>query len=339
MKITRMGIDLAKNIFQLHGVNAAEKVVLSKRLKRKEMLPFFANTEPMLIGIEACGGAHYWARELSQLGHEVRIMAPQHVKAYVKSHKNDRRDAEAICEAVSRPTMRFVEIKSIEQQDIKAIHCIQERLKKARTALTNEMRGLLLEYGVVINRQGLAASRTGMQRALEDADNGLSEQMRAILHNALEELRELNARIDQYQRQIEQHAKTDERATRLMALEGIGPITASALVAEYGNAQQFSNGRSLSASLGIVPNQYSSGNKERLGSISKRGCKRLRTLLIHGARAVIQHCDKKTDARSQWIKNVIARRNKNVAAVALANKNARIVWALLSRGDSYCPAS
>jgi transposase len=335
MKITRMGIDLAKNVFQLHGVNAAEKVVYQKALKRKEVLTFFTQQEPMLIGMEACGGAHYWARELSALGHDVRIMAPQHVKAYVKTHKNDKRDAEAICEAVSRPTMRFVEIKSIEQQDMQAVHRIRERLIKSRIALTNEMRGLLMESGISIDRLGFAASRTGMQEALENADNGLSENLRMLLQDALEELSELSKRIARYEDKIIAHVAQDDRVKRLMEIEGVGPITASAIVTAVGNASHFKNGREMAAWLGLVPNQHSSGGKEKMGGISKRGDRRLRTLLIHGGRAVVQHCEKKTDYRSEWIKKLIQRRNKNVAAVAVANKNARIIWAILRKDEPY----
>jgi transposase len=339
MNITRMGIDLAKNVFQLHGVDKHEKVVFRKQLKRTEMLTFFANQQPMLIGLEACGGAHYWARELIKLGHRVKVMAPQHVKAYVKSQKNDKRDAEAICEAVSRPTMRFVEVKTVAQQDMQAVHRVRERLLKARTALTNEVRGLLGEYGIVIACTGVAATKRGMQAALENADNSLSHKMRAIVFDALEELSAMEDRLKRYDEKIQQHARDDERVKRLLAIEGIGPISASALVTSVGNATQFKSGRELAAWLGLVPRQHSSGGKEKLGSMSKRGDKRLRTLLIHGARAVIRFCEKKDDTRSRWVNELIARRNKNIATVGLANKNARIIWSLLAREETYRTAN
>lgn len=338
MNITRMGIDLAKNVFQLHGVDAHENVVIRKQLKRSQLLSFFVNKSPMLIGMEACGGAHHWARELARMGHTVKLMPPQHVKAYVKSQKNDQRDAEAICEAVSRPTMRFVEIKSIEQQDMQAVHRVRERLIKARTALSNEIRGLLAEYGVILGHAGIPATQRGVRAAIEYADNGISHSMRELLCEMSDELTELTEKIQRNDARIQRHAQEDERVKRLLAIEGIGPISASAIVTAIGNGTQFKNGRELAAWLGLVPNQHSSGGKERLGGISKRGDKRLRTLIIHGARAVIRFCETKLDARSQWIKSLISRRNKNIATVGLANKNARIIWSLLARNEVYRPA-
>lgn len=335
MKIKRMGIDLAKNIFQLHGVDAHEKVVVRKQLKRAQMLTWFVNQTPMLIGMEACGGAHYWARELSKLGHTVKLMAPQHVKPYVKSNKNDKNDAAAICEAVSRPTMRFVNHKTIEQQDMQCVHRVRERLIRARTALTNEVRGLLAEYGIVIAHTGIRAIRQAIPLILEDAANGLTANLRALLHGIGEELRVIDQRIQAFDNTIQRHAQHDERAKQIMQLDGIGPIIASATVTAIGTGQQFKNGREFAAWIGLVPRQHSTGGKEKLGHISKRGDKRLRTLLIHGARAVIKHSAHKTDARSQWLNALITRRNKNIATVALANKNARIIWAMLTRQEDY----
>lgn len=339
MNITRMGIDLAKNVFQLHGVDKHEKVVCRKQLKRSQMLEMFANKAPMLIGIEACGGSHYWARELTKLGHTVKTMAPQHVKAYVKSQKNDKRDAEAICEAVSRPTMRFVSIKTEDQQDMQAIHRVRDRLVKARTALVNEVRGLLAEYGIVITHTGIPATRRGLLEAMADAENGLTPKMREILFELSEELSEIEARIKRYLQKIQQHCAQDDRVKRIMEIEGLGPISASAMVMSVGNATQFKNGRDMAAWIGLVPKQHSSGGKEKLGGISKRGDKYLRTLLIHGARSVIRFSETKTDKRNQWINALIARRNKNVATVALANKNARIIWSILAREEHYRPAA
>jgi transposase len=339
MNITRMGIDLAKNVFQLHGVDKHENVVFRKQLKRSQMLEMFANKPPMLIGIEACGGAHYWARKLTKLGHTVKAMAPQHVKAYVKSQKNDKRDAEAICEAVSRPTMRFVSIKTEEQQDMQAIHRVRDRLVKARTALVNEVRGLLAEYGIVITYTGVPATRRGLLEAIENAENGLTTKMREILFDLNEELNEIENRIQRYLQKIHQHCTQDERVKRVMEVEGLGPISASAIVTAVGDAKQFKSGRDMAAWIGLVPTQHSSGGKEKLGGISKRGDKFLRTLLIHGARSVIRFCETKTDKRNLWVNGLIARRNKNVATVALANKNARIVWSILAREEHYRPAA
>lgn len=339
MNITRMGIDLAKNVFQLHGVDKHEKVVLRKQLKRSQMLEMFANKPPMLIGIEACGGAHYWARELTKLGHRVKTMAPQHVKAYVKSQKNDKRDAEAICEAVSRPTMRFVPIKTEDQQDMQAIHRVRDRLVKSRTALVNEMRGLLAEYGIVITYTGVPATRRGLLEAVENAENGLTPKMREILFELNEELNDIESRIQRFLQKIHQHSDQDERVKRVMEIEGLGPISASAIVTAVGNAKQFKNGRDMAAWIGLVPTQHSSGGKEKLGGISKRGDKFLRTLLIHGARSVIRFSESKTDKRNRWVNELIARRNKNVATVALANKNARIIWSILAREEHYRPAA
>jgi transposase len=339
MNITRMGIDLAKNVFQLHGVDKHEKVVFRKQLKRAQMLEMFANKPPMLIGIEACGGAHYWARKLTGLGHTVKAMAPQHVKAYVKSQKNDKRDAEAICEAVSRPTMRFVRIKTEDQQDMQAIHRVRDRLVKSRTALVNEIRGLLAEYGIVITSTGVPATRRGLLEAIENAENGLTIKMREILFDLNEEMSEIENRIQRYLQKIHQHGVQDERVKRVMEIEGLGPISASAIVTAVGDAKQFKNGRDMAAWIGLVPTQHSSGGKEKLGGISKRGDKFLRTLLIHGARSVIRFSDTKTDKRSLWVNELIARRNKNVATVALANKNARIIWSILAREEHYRPAA
>ncbi len=339
MNITRMGIDLAKNVFQLHGVDKHEKVVVRKQLKRSQMLEMFVNKAPMLIGMEACGGANYWARELTKLGHTVKVMAPQHVKPYVKSQKNDKRDAEAICEAVSRPTMRFVSVKTEEQQDMQAIHRIRDRLVKARTALVNEVRGLLAEYGIVISHTGVPATRRGLLDAIEDADNGLTTKMRDILFNLNEEINEIENRIQHYLRQINLHCTQDDRVKRIIEIEGLGPISASAIVTAVGDAKQFKNGRDMAAWIGLVPTQHSSGGKEKLGGISKRGDKYLRTLLIHGARSVIRFSEIKTDKRNVWINELIARRNKNVATVALANKNARIIWSILAREECYRPAA
>jgi len=334
MKLKRIGVDLAKAVFQLHGVDSHEQVKLRKQVKRGGMLNVFRQMEPCLVAMEACGSAHYWARELRKLGHEVRLIAPQFVKPYVKSGKNDANDAEAICEAASRPQMRYVAVKTAEQQAGQALHRVRSRLVKARTALANEMRGLLLEFGIVMAK-GIAACRRQATEALEDAENGLPGMMRELLAQLTEELTQLDAHIAKLDRQIKRQCAEDARIKRLMEIDGLGPISASAVVAAIGDARQFASGRDLSAWLGLVPKQHSSGGKERLGSISKRGDTYLRTLLIHGARAVVTACKNKVDRKSMWIKGLMARRNKNIATVALANKNARIIWAVLSREEDY----
>jgi len=334
MNITRIGIDLAKNVFQLHGIDRHDTVVIKKQLRRSQMLTYFSKLPPTLIGMEACGSAHYWARELGKMGHNVRLMSPQFVKPYVKSGKNDANDAEAICEAVSRPNMRFVNIKSVEQQVMQAEHRIRARLIKSRTALSNEIRGLLGEFGIVLP-VSLANLRRAIPELLEDADNGLLSDFRKLLAQLGEELRALDDTIKQYDARIAQCAREDERIKRLLAVEGIGPVVASALVSAVGDGKQFSKGRDMAAWLGLVPKQHSSGGKNRLGHISKRGDKYVRMLLIHGARAALNAAENKTDGRSRWVTNLAKRRNKNIATVALANKNVRIAWSLLSREETY----
>ena len=338
MTIARVGVDLAKLVFQVHGVNRAEKVQQRKQLRRSQMLGYFGKLEPCLIGMEACSSAHYWARELSKLGHDIRLMAPQFVKPYVKSGKNDANDAEAICEAVGRPSMRFVAIKTVEQQVIQAEHRIRSRLVKSRTALTNEIRGFLAEFGVIVAKS-LGPLRRALPELLEDAENGLPGDFRVLLMGLSEELRALDERIAAFDTRIAQVAREDDRIKRLLEIEGIGPITASALVAAVGDATQFNSGRDMAACFGLTPRQHSSGGKNRLGRISKRGDKYIRMLLVHGARAALKAAQNKDDGRSRWVKNLADRRNKNIATVALANKNARIAWSILSRGESYRKAA
>lgn len=338
MNVSTLGIDLAKAVFQLHGVNAQGQVTLTRRLSRKKLLPFLANLPPCLIGMEACGGAHYWAREMHKLGHEVKLMAPQFVKPYVKGNKTDGNDAAAICEAVSRPRMRFVPINTLEQQDIQAMHRIREQLVKNRTALANQIRGLLHEYGLVMP-SGISRLRAQLPLILEEAENGLSDVARELINELYERLRTLDEQVAQSDRRIQQVFRQDERCQRLGQVEGIGPLIATAFLAAVGDAHVFHNARQLSAWLGLVPKQHSSGGKSRLLGISKRGDRYLRALLIHGARTVVQHAAQKSDARSEWINRLCQRRGKNITAVAVANKNARILWALLARGETYRQAA
>jgi transposase len=333
MNITRVGVDLAKNVFQVHGVDGHGKTGLKKQLKRAQVLPFFTNLPPCLIGMEACGGAHYWARKLAEMGHTVRLMAPQFVKPYVKTNKHDVADAEAICEAVGRPSMRFVPVKTPVQQAVLALHRAREGFVKARTAQANQIRGLLAEHGIVMP-QGIGNIAKRIPDILEDAGNGLPWVFRELLQRLGGHLKELDRQVDELDAQIQRWHRENAASRKLAAIPGIGPITASALVATVGDAKDFKDGRQFAAWLGLVPRQHSSGGKQNLLGISKRGDGYLRKLLVHGARAVIRVAENK-DGQDGWLGRLLGRRNKNVAAVALANKNARIVWALLAHGREY----
>lgn len=336
MKITRVGLDIAKRVFQVHGVDERGRASVDKKLSRGQVLQFFAQLPPCVIGMEACGGAHYWARELGKLGHTVKLMAAQFVHPYRKSGKNDANDAEAICEAVGRPNMRFVSVKSEEQQAVLMMHRARTLAVAGRTAQVNQMRGLLGEFGVVVPL-GIKRLRKELPRILEDAENGLPALARAILADLLEELRHLDERVEYYDRELQALASQSEPARRLMVIDGIGPITATALVASVGDARVFKNGRQFAAWLGLTPRQYSSGGTSRLGRITKRGDRYLRMLLVHGARALLRFVDRKSDPKSAWAKRLKERRHVNVAAVALAAKHARIIWAMLAKGTTYCP--
>lgn len=333
MKVTTIGIDLAKNVFAIHGVDMHGNTILRKQLKRHRMLPFFAQMPPCLIGLEACGGAHYWARALQQIGHTVKLMAPQYVKPYVKTNKNDQADAEAICEAVGRPTMRFVPVKSCDQQGLLSLHRVRQGFVKARTAQANQIRGLLSEFGIVMP-QGIHVISQRIPDILEDADNGLPLPLRNLLLRLTDHLKELNRQVSELEDDIKRWHNTNEASQRLATIPGVGPLTASAIVASVGSATEFKNARQLSAWLGLVPRQNSSGGKSKLLGISKRGDRYLRTLLIHGARSVINASKRNLDDQS-WLGRLLNRCPANVATVALANKNARIIWALLRRQEVY----
>ena len=340
MKITTIGIDLAKNVFQIHGVGEHGKVMVRKQLKRAEMSKYFANLTPCLIGMEACGSAHYWARKLEGYGHTVKLMAPQFVKPYVKTNKNDMADAEAICEAVGRPNMRFVARKTVEQQAIISVHRARQGFVKARTAQGNQIRGLLSEFGIVMP-QGIGSLMKQTPEILEDGENGLPGTMRNLIQRLVDNLKEMDRQVKELEAQIQKWHRDNAASRKLAEIPGLGPITASAIVATVGDAREFKNGRQLAAWMGLVPRQNSSGGKQNLQGISKRGDTYLRTLMIHGARSVIRVAEKKAGPES-WLRKVMGRRNKNVAAVALANKNARVVWALLAHDrifrDDYTPA-
>ena len=330
MHPTTIGLDLAKSVFQIHGVDAHGKVVTSKRLRRDAVLTFFANLPPCTVGMEACGTAHYWARELRQLGHEVRLMPPRHVKPYVKRHKNDRADAEAICEAATRPNMRFVPIKSVEQQATLVIHRVRAMLVRQRTQLINGLRGHLAEFGVVAP-QGASKIAVLTARLADPGDEQIPAAAKTVLQVLVEQLRDTERRIGELDDRLVAQAKQDELCRRLSTIPGIGPITATALVATIGDAKAFTSGRHLAAWLGLVPRQHSTGGTERLGGISKAGDGYLRRLLVHSARALMRW--RRTS--SPWLVQLLERRPVNVAVVALANKMARIAWAVLSRGEIY----
>lgn len=345
MEVTTIGIDIAKRIFQIHGSDERGKAVLKKKLMRDQVLTFVANLPKCLVGIEACGGANYWAREITKPGHEVRLMAPQFVKPYVKTNKNDEADAEAICEAVARPNMRFVPVKSVEQQDILSIHKVRERLVKNRTALTNAIRGLLMEFGFIIP-QGI---NKVMDRLNEILDGGhLSQMSKQTFTELKEEFLENDRRIKELEQRLKTIAQNLESYSQIIAIPGIGLITATALIASIGNATSFENGRQLSAWLGLVPRQHSSGGKEKLLGISKRGDVYLRTLLIQGARAVLnaktrftteeQKQEKNYSKFTDWMFNLSDRAGHNKTIVAIANKLARVVFAILRSGGDYAEA-
>jgi len=334
MKITTVGIDLAKNVFQVHAVDERGTVVLRKQLRRDQMTAFFANLPPSVIGMEACGSAHHWARTLKSFGHDARLMSPQFVKPYVKSNKNDVADAEAICEAVARPNMRFVPVKSIEQQAVLSLHRVRQGFVKARTAQANQIRSLLGEFGLILPA-GISHVAKRVPSLLEDASNQLPGSVRRMIARLTEHLKDLDLLVDEFEAKIKAWHRSSELSMKLEKIPGIGPLGASALVASIADANSFANGRQLSAWLGLVPRQHSSGGKPALLGISKRGDVYLRTLLIHGARSAILAAQRKAVNSNVWLAGLLGRRHPNVAAVALANKNVRTVWALLAHGREF----
>jgi len=332
MKVARIGLDIAKSVFQVHGVDAHGRTIVRKTLSRGEVLRYFVQCPPCMIGIEACAGAHYWARELVRLGHDARLMAAQFVTPYRKSGKNDANDAEAICEAVGRPNMRYVPIKSEEAQAVLTVHRARTLLVSERTALSNQVRGLLGEFGLVFG-QGMSTLKKMLIR-IGGGDFSLPSVAQETVADLHDRLRSLDTSIALYDRRIAQLARQSESAQRLMQIAGVGPLTATAMVASVGNARAFANARQFAAWLGLTPRQYSSGGKTKLGAITKRGDVHLRTLLIHGTRSVLLRA-RDNDGKNRWVLNVKARRGANVAAVALAAKHARIIWAMLARGTEY----
>jgi len=338
MQITRVGVDIAKSVFHVHAVDRHDARQWEKKLKREEWIAALVERVPTeaTVAMEACASAHHWARELQRRGYRVRLIAAQFVKPYVKSNKNDRVDAEAICEAAGRPSMRFVAVKSIAQQDAQAIHRIRSELIKQRTALANQIRGLVGEYGIVAP-VGIVQLRRAVPCWLEDAENGLSESFRVQLARLREDLQRLDERVGEQDERIARQAKEDPVAQRLLTLRGVGPLTATALAGALGDGRAFGKGRDFAASLGLTPRQHSTGGKERLLGISKRGDPYLRKLLVHGARAVIRHATHRDDGLSRWVNGLVARKHVNVATVALANKTARMAWAIAHGNVDYDP--
>lgn len=334
MKINRVALDLAKSVIQVHAVDYSGTPVVRKALKRAQVLPFLRALPPCEVGMEACASAHHWGRQLQAMGHTVHLLPAQYVKPFVIGQKNDANDAAAICAAMAQPGIPRVTVKTIAQQDVQALHRIRSMKMKQRTAIINQARGLLAEYGIVIAKTP-AALRKAIPGLLEDADNGLSFDFRQLLDALYDDLRTLEARIEALTRLIERQVRANPEARRLLEIPGVGPLTASALLATVGDARQFRNGRQMAAFLGLVPRQHSSGGKHKLLGIHKRGDSYLRGLLVHGARSVLRTASDKPDDRSRWLMNVATRRHRNIATVAQANKTVRIAWAMLTREQRY----
>jgi transposase len=328
-----IGLDLGKSVFQVHGVDAGGAVVIQRRLTRGRLLAFFAKQPACLVGMEACAGAHHWGRELQKLGHSVRLMPPRYVKPYVKRQKNDAADAEAICEAVARPNMRFVEIKTCEQQGVLVLHRVRLMLTRQRVQLSNAIRGHMAEYGLVA-----PVGRNGLQRLIaiiEDREDArVPATARASLVPLIHQLGMVNDHVLENDRLIRASARSTELGHRLMEVPGVGPVLASAMVATVPNPTAFKSGRDLAAWIGLVPRQNSSGGKEKLGGITKQGDRYLRQLLVAGALAVIRYAQRH-GTRRPWLMQLLARRTPKIAAVALANKMARMIWAMMVTGERY----
>ncbi|RWP57387.1 MAG: IS110 family transposase [Mesorhizobium sp.] len=333
-KVSTVGLDIAKHVFQIHGIDALGVAVLRRKLRRDDVAGFFKVLPPCLIGIEACATAHHWARVLMALGHEVRLMPASYVKPYVKRQKNDATDAEAICEAVTRPTMRFVPVKSQEQQSVLMLHRVRELLIRQRTMLVNALRGHLAEFGIV-TRQGIAGVGTLIALVESEDSDLLPPLAQAALRPIVGQLREVHEKVSEMDRQIHTWHRSNELSRRLETIPGIGPITASAIAATVADATLFKSGRQLAAWIGLVPRQNSSGGKDRLGRISKQGDPYLRRLLVVGAHAVLRFSAKSKVASTRWATELLAKKPYNVVAVALANKMARTVWALMATGQRF----
>lgn len=334
--ITTVGLDLAKNVFQVHGSDSEGQAVLRKKLRREQVLKFFTTFSPCLVGLEACGSAHYWAREIGALGHKVKLIPPQYVRPFVKTNKNDAADAEAIAEALVRPTMRFTPIKSAEQQSVLMLHRIREILVKQRTMLINAVRGHCSELGFIAS-QG-AARVNDLIAIIEDPDDTrLPLIAREALSVLISQLHAIKLEISTLEKKLRAWHRTQEASQHLTTIPGVGIITATALVATIGDGSQFKSGRQMSAWLGLVPRQNSSGGKDRLGRISKRGDGYLRRLLVHGSRAVLRCQRAVPERQSPWVGELLVRRPTNVVLVAMANKTARVVWAMMRDQQDFRP--
>jgi transposase len=333
-EVSTIGLDLAKNVFQVHGVDVAGETVIRRQLRRRQVLPFFRKQPACLVGIEACATSHHWSRELGTFGHEVRIMPANYVKPYVKRNKNDAADAEAICEAVTRPSMRFVAVKTAEQQSVLMVHRTRELMVRQRTMLVNAMRAHMAEFGVVA-RVGLPQVRELLEVITDEADKRIPPLARTCLASLARQLLSLEREISAAEQRIHAWHRANEVSQRLETIPGIGPITASALAASITDPSVFRSGRELAAWIGLVPRQTSTGGKERLGRISKAGDHYLRWLLVAGAMTVIRHGRRTNFSKRPWLADLVARKPTKVAAVALANKNARTAWALLANGGTY----
>jgi transposase len=332
--VITIGVDLAKSVFQVHGVDAEGTAVVRRQLRRRQVLPFFEKLRPCLVGMEACATAHHWGREIERLGHRVRLMPPRYVKAYVKTQKNDAADAEAICEAVTRPTMRFVELKTSEQQSILVLHRTRQLFVRQRITLINAIRAHLAEFGIVA-----PIGRNGVEKLLQTIGDGQDDRVPDVARTCLQalamQLQLVNRQILEADRRVLVWHRSNEASRRLDHIPGIGPLIATALVASVPNPQAFKSGRDLAAWIGLVPKQNSSGGKDRLGGISKHGNRYLRTLLTIGALSVIRYAETHGTAHRPWLARLLERRPAKVAAVALANKIARVAWAVMARGEAY----
>lgn len=336
-KRTTIGIDLAKNVFALVAMNANGRELWRKTLRRQRLLPFLAKQEGATLAMEACGSSHYWGREFQALGFEVKLLPAQHVKGYQRGQKNDYNDAKAIAEASLHGSIRSVPVKSLEQQDDQVFLGVRRSLEKERTRLGNQMRGLLAEYGQIIS-PGVASLRKAIPEILEDAENGVTTRFRAVLNRQYRRFMELSEELAWYDQELKRQAKDDDVCRRLDELPGVGEVVAAALKGWLGDGQQFQRGRDASAALGLVPRQHSSGGKECLYGITKRGDRYLRSLVVHGARSVVARASQKADPLSRWIQRLKAERGFNKAAVALANKLVRIAWVIVARGERYTPS-
>lgn len=333
-EVVRVGIDTSKKHFQIHGVNSKEQVVIKKAVTRDKFVESIAQLPACEIGIEACGASHHWARTFEKMGHRVKLIPAKAVKGYLHKNKNDANDAAAICEAISRPNIKFVPVKTIHQQDIQAMHRMREDIVTSRTALANQIRGLLAEYGIVIPR-GIANIRGQMVEIISDGENCLTVHFRETLDALYETFRGLDERLKAIEKRIEKSSKEDKFPNLLMSIPGIGKIGSSAIVAAVGNGSQFETARDMAAWAGLVPSQHSTGGKNKLGKITKNGNRYLRKTVVAGARAVVKYCKNKTDKTSIWIQSLVERCGFNKAVVAVANKNMRIAWAILKTGIPY----